>query len=78
MLSLNTINSHETPAMIMNIVQQTNGTYEIDRKVEIFDPRGAQKFNGCIVMTDSRIVVARKFNLLILNEDLETIHEIDP
>ena len=78
MLTLNTYTDHATPAMIMKIVQQTDGTYDVDKKVPISDARVASKFIGCVVMNDSRIVVALQYMFFILNDNLDTIHKTYP
>ena len=78
MLTLNTFTAHATPAMIMKSVQQTDGTYDVDKKVPISDPEGDSEFKGCVVMNDSRIVVALQCMFFILNENLDTIHKTYP
>ena len=75
-LTLSTVAAHAKPAMIIKIVQRTNGTYVVDKKVEISDPRKAQVLRGCVVMKDSSIVVALDYILFILNEDLEILKKI--
>ena len=79
LLTLKTWGAHIAPALIIKIVQRTNGTYEVDRKLEISDPRRqAQILVGCVVMKYSRIVVALQLILFILDEDLEILNYIGP